>query len=131
MVSDETDQSNENIVTKHPNVIIRDEEIRNEYIFLKNYHGNILLMRKLLLKTALYSIQQIEEDKFPLGTASDKGKNTIKSMFQMDALSNLMMNIEDLVVLSEAFRREVFYYELLDITNENQDDVGTIIRDYA
>ncbi len=110
--------------------IDRDDEIKNDYVLLRNYNENILPMREILLKIAMNSISQIEEDKFPLGNFSDKEKIKIKSMFQMDIISGIMMYVEDLAILAESFRRKISYYKLLDRSDENEGDAGDIIRDF-
>ena len=48
----------------------------------------------------------------------------------MDVISGIMMYIEDLIVLSESFRKGISYYNLLDPSNGNQNDVGETIAEF-
>ena len=110
---------------KNTNIIRRADEIKKDYILLRNYDENIFPMRGILLKTTMKSIRGIEKNAFPLEYFSDKIKLT--SMFQMDVISSIMIYIEDLFILSESFRRKIPYYKLLDMSDENQDEIGEII----
>lgn len=105
----------------------RDAETRKNYLLLRNYAQNILPMREVLLKTAMHSIDQVDSCEFPLGRFSGGEKIKVKSMFQMDVISGIMLYIEDLVVLSESFRRKILYHELLDPSGDSQSDVGKMI----
>ena len=122
-------ESKGNEVTgSNSNTAKRAAKIKNDYLLLKNYNENILPMRGILLKTAINSISQIEEGKFSIGNFSGTKKIKAKSMFQIEIISGIMMYIEDLIVLSESFRRRTSYYELLDLSDENQNDVGKTIE---
>ena len=111
----------------NPN-IARSANIKNDYLLLRNYKDNIFPMRRILLKTAIESFNQIEEGKFSVEDVSEI-KVKAKSMFQMEIISYIMLYIEDLIVLSESFRSETSYYKLLDPSDENQ-NVGKIIEGF-
>ena len=123
--------SKENEVTDgNPSMAKQDVRIRKDYLLLRNYNENILPMREILLKTAMNSISEIEENKFSIASFSGKEKIKAKSFFQMDIISGIMMYIEDLIILSESFRRGIPYYKLLDLSDENQKDVGKTIAGF-
>ena len=109
-----------------------------EYVLLRTYMDNAFTMRGILLKSAMRSITQIEEDSFSLPTHSEdenktesvwtsKDKIIAKSIFQMEVISQMMMYVEDLIILSESFRSRTAYYELLDQKGENKREVGEIV----
>ena len=109
-----------------------------EYIQLKTYASNAFVMRGFLLKSAMSSITQIEEDRFSIPTYSEDKNETesvltsteklmAKSIFQMEVISQMMLYIEDLIILSESFRSGTAYYKLLDQNGENKRDVGNIV----
>ena len=109
-----------------------------EYVLLRTYMDNAFVMRGILLKSAMHSITQIEEDSFSLPTYSEgenktesvwtpKDKTIAKSIFQMEVISQMMMYVEDLIILSESFRSGTAYYELLDQNGENKREVGEIV----
>ena len=112
------------------NVVERSAEIKKNYLLLRNYIQNILPMRGMLLKTSMNSLSEIDEGTFSLGDFSGEEKIKAKSMFQMDVISGIMLYIEDLVVLSESFRRKILYHKLLDPSDKNQADVGRMIEEF-
>ena len=103
----------------------RDAKTRQNYLLLQNYVQSVVPMRELLIATSLHNIEQIDSDAFPLYRHSDVEKAKAKSMFQMEMILGIMLYIEDLIVLSESFRRRVLYHELLDGT-----DVGQMIKKF-
>lgn len=107
-----------------------DPEIQKDYLLLRNYKENVLGMRGILLKISMNSIEQIENDTFPLGKFQGNEKIKLKSVFQMDIISKIMMYLEDLIIMSESFRIETPYYKLLDTSDKNKNDVGKIIKDF-
>lgn len=108
-------------------MIRRDPETKNKYLLLRNYDEDVWVMRGLLLKTAMNSINQMEEDKPPLGNLSDEVKIKVKSTFQLEIISGIMMYIEDLIVLSESFKRGISHYELLRLSDDGKIDIGKMI----
>lgn len=107
-----------------------DPELKKDYFLLKNYQDNIFSMRGILLKISMYSLEQIDNDTFPLGKFQGVEKIKIKSILQMEIISKIIMYIEDLVILSESFRIGIPYYKLLDKSNENERDVGKIMKEF-
>lgn len=116
-----------------------DSEIEKQYVMLRNYHENTFTVRGILLKTATESISQIEQNKFPIldfldedgknQSESSKDKTMAKSIFQLEIISQIMMYVEDLIILSESFRKKILYYKMLDGT-ENELDVGQQIKNF-
>ena len=109
-----------------------------EYIQLKTYTDNAFTMRGILLKSAMSSIIQIDENRFSIPTYSEsenetksirssKDKIMYKSIFQMEVIAQIMLYVEDLIILSESFRSKTAYYKLLDQNEENKRDVGDIV----
>jgi len=105
-----------------------DPEIQKDYLLLRNYLENVFTMRGILLKDSMNSLKNIQNDTFSLVTFRGIEKIKLESVFQMDIISKIMMYIEDLIIISESFRIETPYYKLLDISDENEKDVGKIIK---
>ncbi len=117
-------------IDEDTNAVERSDEIKKNYLLLRNYVQNILPMRGMLLKTSLNSLSEIDAGTFFLENFSHEEKIKAKSMFQMDIISGIMLYIEDLVVLSESFRRKILYHKLLDPSDKNQADVGRMIEEF-
>ena len=106
---------------------------------LRNYDENTFEMRGILLKIAMKSISQIEQNKFSIlkfldgdgetQLESSKEKTMAKSILQLEIISQIMMYVEDLIILSESFRKKISYYKLLDRI-ENEPDVGQRIKNF-
>ncbi len=87
-------------------------------------------MRGILLKTSLNNIEQIENDTFYLLKVKGIEKIKLKSIFQLELISHIMMYVEDLIIISESLRTEISYYKLLDTSEFHTNDVGEIIKNF-
>ena len=106
---------------------------------LRNYNENTFRMRGILLEIAMKLISQIEQNDFSIlkflggcgetQSASSKEKTMAKSILQLEIISQIMMYVEDLIILSESFRKKIPYYKLLDRT-ESGLDVGQRIKNF-
>ena len=112
-------------------MVKRDLETKQEYLLLRNYNEIVQPMRGLLFAVAMKSINQTGEGKFLLGNISSE-KDKVKAMqtFQLEIISSIMLYIEDLIVLSESFRRGISYYKLLHLSDKGKIDLGKIIKEF-
>lgn len=112
-------------------MIRRDAKTKKDYLLLRNYNDNIRSMRGLSFTVAIESINHAEEGKFLRGNISSiEDRVKVKKAFQLEIISSIMLYIEDLVVLSEAFRRGISYYELLRLSDTGEIDLGKMIEKF-
>jgi hypothetical protein len=104
--------------------MVLDEKTKVEYMLLRNYQENGILLRGFLLKMPFLTLEQIEEDKWPF-KFNENEKPKVKSFIQIDIISKIMMYIEDLAILSESFISQRNFY---DIINDASIDIGEMIR---
>lgn len=106
-----------------------DEELKREYLLLRNYLDEGFKIRKTLLRIQLQNLQDLESDKWLLSDSGGLSKNALRSCIQIDLISKIMMLIEDLAVISESCRQKKGFYKLLDKSTSDS-DLGDLIKSF-
>jgi hypothetical protein len=114
----------------------KDKSQIESYYSLSNYLEGSFYYRGILLKLAFKNLDEITMDRFFIFNgekqdfSSDNDLNLFKSLIQIDIISKIMLYIEDLIILMESNRLNKNFYELLDVANEKEVDVGQRLGDF-